>query len=136
VSRVVRNLSKSDIGKAFSAAFRSIDQIPIFTEFDIWKFYSTDNIINDFSFYMIYTEKPNLFLNKKYNLVYGYFLKHFLNSDIKILYYKEPSFIKPVKYDTILQELFETQISDKEFENKYLQKLIAVVNFGMLEKRY
>ena len=30
--------------------------------------------------------------------------------------------------------MFETQISDKEFENKYLQKLIAVVNFGMLEK--
>ena len=32
------------------------------------------------------------------------------------------------------KKIFETHISDYEIENTYLRKLIAVVNFGMLEK--
>jgi hypothetical protein len=128
------DLVEIDIGKAFSAAFSCIDRIPIFNEFDSWKIHSTHNVLSDFTLYTVYTNKPNLFFNKKYNLVYGFFLKHFINSDIKILYYKEPSFIKPVKYNKILQKIFNTKISKFETENKYLQKMIAVVNFGLLEK--
>ena len=61
-----------DIGKAYSAAFGCIREIPIFTEFDIWKVYSVATVINDLSFYMVYTEKPNLFFNKRYFLVFGF----------------------------------------------------------------
>ena len=127
-------LVEIDIGKAYSAAFGCITEIPIFTEFDIWKSYVVDTVINDLSFYMVYTEKPSLFFNKRYCLVYGFILKQIINCDIKILYYKEPSFIKPVKYDKILKTLFETNISEDDIENTYLRKLIAVVNFGMLER--
>ena len=46
-----------DVGKAYSAAFCNIREIPIFTEFDIWKVYNSDTVINDLSFYMVYTEE-------------------------------------------------------------------------------
>ena len=63
-------LIEIDIGKAFSAAFSCIDRIPIFNEFDTWKIHLTHNVLSDFTLYNVYTNKPNLFFNKKYNLVY------------------------------------------------------------------
>ena len=53
------DLVEIDIGKAFSAAFCSIEKIPIVNEFDIWKIYSTDTTTSDFNLYAIYTDKPN-----------------------------------------------------------------------------
>ena len=94
-----------------------------------------DTVTNDLSFHMVYTEKLISIFNKRYCLVFGFILKQTTDPDIKILYYKEQSFIKPVKYEKILKTLFETHISDYEIQNTYLRKLIAVVNFGMLEKR-
>ena len=61
------------------------------------------------------------------------FLQHFKN-DVEILYYKDPSFIKKVKYSDIVKKLYDTQISDKEEEDKCLKKLVANVNCGLLEK--
>ena len=42
-------LAEIDIGKAYSAAFCNIKEVPIFTEFDIWKMYNSDHEINDIS---------------------------------------------------------------------------------------
>ena len=78
-------------------------------------------------------EKNNIFSNKTYNLIYGQLLEYFKN-DVDILYYKEPSFIKHVDYNNMLKALFDTHISDDKYEDMYLEKLIAVVNFGLLEK--
>ena len=50
-------LIEIDIGKAYSAAFSSIKEIPIFTEFDIWKIYVVDTVINDLSLNTVYREK-------------------------------------------------------------------------------
>ena len=72
-------------------------------------------------------------MNKEYNLIYGQFLD-FFKEDVEILYYKEPSFIKNVNYSEILEILFNTHISDDKAEDVYLRKLIANVNFGLLEK--
>ena len=58
------DLVEIDIGKAFSAAFGSIEKIQIFNEFDIWKIYSTSTTVSDFTFYNVYTDKPNLSFNK------------------------------------------------------------------------
>jgi hypothetical protein len=66
-------------------------------------------------------------------LVYGQFLKEFVN-DVKILYYKDPSFIRKVKYSDIVDNLYSTKISDNDKEDKYLKKIIANVNIGLLEK--
>ena len=58
-----------------------------------------------------------------------YFLKH-----VDIHYYKEPSFIKEVTYSDIVNNLFNTKLSDNENEDKYIKKTIANVNCGLLEK--
>ena len=66
-------------------------------------------------------------------MVYGQFLKEFVN-DVKILYYKDPPFIRKVKYSDIVDNLYNTKISDNEHEDKYVKKIIANVNIGLLEK--
>ena len=61
------------------------------------------------------------------------FLKHFVKQ-CKILYYKQPSRVYKVDYRKITAELWKTDISDKPAEDIRIKKLIANVNFGLLEK--
>ena len=42
--------------------------------------------------------------------------------------------MKQVKYDKLVKELFETVLSSDAEEDKYCKKLVANVNFGLLEK--
>ena len=44
--------------------------------------------------------KETYFFNKKYNMIYGKFLKQLLKRDIKlkILYYKQPNHVSKVNY--------------------------------------
>ena len=42
--------------------------------------------------------------------------------------------MKKVKYNKLVKELFETILSDDAEEDKYCKKLVANVNFGLLEK--
>ena len=42
--------------------------------------------------------------------------------------------MKKVKYDKLVKELFETVLSSDAEEDKYCKKLVAHVNFGLLEK--
>jgi hypothetical protein len=60
-------------------------------------------------------------------------LKEFVN-DVTILYYKDPSFIRKVKYSDIVDNLYKTKVSDIALEDKYLKKILANVNIGLLEK--
>ena len=89
--------------------------------------------------HIVISGNHNLFFNKKYNLVYGKFLKEFINENkthkINILYYKQPSFIHKVEYTNIINELLQTTIDEHdEALDKLIKKLIANVNFGLLEK--
>ena len=61
------------------------------------------------------------------------FLKHFVKQ-CKILYCKQPSRVYKVDYRKITAELWKTDISDKPAEDIRIKKLIANVNFGLLEK--
>ena len=131
-NEVAINLVEIDVSKAFSEAFTHIYEIPIFNIFDAYKQFNNQDI-KPLNLYIVYARKTNLFLNKTYNLIYGQFLEYFKN-DVEILYYKEPSFIKHVDYNNMLKTLFDTHISDDKYEDIYLKKLIAVVNFGLLEK--
>ena len=42
--------------------------------------------------------------------------------------------MKKVKYEQLVKELFETSMSSDAEEDKYWKKLVANVNFGLLEK--
>ena len=42
--------------------------------------------------------------------------------------------MKKVKYEQLVKELFETDLSSDVEEDKYCKKLVANVNFGLLEK--
>ena len=122
------------VRKAYTSAFNKIAEIPVFTQFDIWKpFNGSVTDFHDLTLYLIKPTKRSLFFNKAYTLVYGMLLKHFVKQ-CKILYYKQPSRVYKVDYRKITAELWKTDISDKPAEDIRIKKLIANVNFGLLEK--
>ncbi len=47
---------------------------------------------------------------------------------------KQPSFNKKVDYAKLVDELYETKVSDDEQQDVRIKKLIANVNIGLLEK--
>jgi hypothetical protein len=78
------------------------------------------------------------FLNKKFNLVYGKFLRKLLKKDIKIKihYYKQPGKIVRVGYQEIIDDVQKAVISYDEVLGKQSKKTIAHIDFGLLEKPY
>ena len=55
-------------------------------------------------------------------------------TNLKIIYYKQPSYIHKVKSKSIVHELWEKQLRDHEDDDKQIKKKIANIKFGMLEK--
>ena len=61
-----------DIRKAYTHAYMKISEIPVFTQFDVWKPY--DQKVHDHSklhgltLYLLKAKKQNMFFNKTYNL--------------------------------------------------------------------
>ena len=132
-----KNLVEIDRTKAFTWAFNQISKIPIFNAFDSWKVWDGTLDINKLSsltLYKVEVSKGNMFFNKKINIIYGKFLRKMDLSNIKIIYYKIPSYIHKVNYKSIVDELWETQLGDDEDDDKQIKKKIANINFGMLEK--
>ena len=133
----VNELVEIDRTKAFTWAFNQITSIPIFNAFDSWKAWDGTLDINKLSsltLYKVEVLKGNMFFNKKFNIIYGKFLRKMDLSNIKIIYYKIPSYIHKVNYKSIVDELWETQLGDDEEDDKQIKKKIANINFGMLEK--
>ena len=133
----VNELVEIDRTKAFTWAFNQITSIPIFNAFDSWKVWDGTLDINKLSsltLYKVEVVKGNMFFNKKFNIIYGKFLRKMDLSNIKIIYYKIPSYIHKVNYKSIVDELWETQLGDDEEDDKQIKKKIANINFGMLEK--
>ena len=132
-----KNLVEIDRTKAFTWAFNQISKIPIFNAFDSWKAWDGTLDINKLSsltLYKVEVLKGNMFFNKKFNIIYGVFLRKMDLSNIKIIYYKQPSYIHKVNYKSIVDELWETQLGDNDDDDKQIKKKIANINFGMLEK--
>ena len=124
-------LVEIDVTRAYTAAFIKIDRIPIFNEFDCFTCY-TDQEIEELNLYIIESTTFNIFCNKRFNLCYGRFIDKL--SNIKIIAFKRPSFIKKVDYKQIIDELYDMNISENAEQDVYIKKLIANVNFGLLEK--
>ena len=57
------------------------------------------------------------------------------NNGIEIIEYKSPSFIKSVNYKQIVDSLFKLYfVSDNQEIENTVKKLVANVNYGLLEK--
>ena len=121
-----------DISKAFAAAFLKIDKAPVFNEFDYFRPYDNHEV-KDYYLYIVKSSTPNFVFCKTYNLLYGMFLNGFA-SDVEILAFKAPSFIQPINTKNIISNLWDSEISPDPEEDKSIKKLIANVNFGLLEK--
>jgi hypothetical protein len=93
-----------DVSKAFTFAFSKITEIPIFNEFDSFKLYNNETIALN-SLYIVKAKAGNLFFNKTFNLCYGKFLKKF--KDLAALAVKHPSFVKEVRYDKFVDDLYK-----------------------------
>ena len=133
----VNELVEIDRTKAFTWAFNQITSIPIFNAFDSWKAWDGTldiNRLSSLTLYKVEVLKGNMFFNKKFNIIYGKFLRKMDLTNIKIIYYKIPSYIHKVNYKSIVDELWETQLGDGEDDDKQIKKKIANINFGMLEK--
>ena len=131
-------LTEIDLNKAFTKAFTNIVKIPVFRQFDIWKPYKNEDIntLPSLTLFMVENAGSNMYFNKKHNLIYGKYLKQIMARGIKpkILYFKQPSHIHKVDYKKIVDDLWATNISKDEHQNKQIKKLIANINFGLLEK--
>ena len=133
----VNELVEIDRSKAFTWAFNQITKIPIFNAFDSWKAWDGTldiNRLSSLTLYKVEVSKADMFFNKKFNIIYGKYLRKMDLTNIKIIYYKMPSYIHKVNYKSIVDELWETQLGDDEDDDKQIKKKIANINFGMLEK--
>ena len=142
---IPKNLTEIDITKAYTSRLVGITQVPVFNQFDVWKNYLKEMDFNTMSDYTLFfvedcsqcgIVKPSTFLmfNKRYNLIYGKYLKQIDTNKLNILYYKTPSFIHEVNYNDYVKELWNKNISDEEELDKLIKKLIVNVNIGLLEK--
>ena len=83
-----------DVRKAYTSAFNKIAEIPVFTQFDIWKpFNGNVTDFHDLTLYLVKPTRKSLFFNKAYTLVYGMFLKHFVKQ-CKIFFSNHPEYIR------------------------------------------
>jgi hypothetical protein len=86
--------------------------IPVFTQFDKWIEYP-NNDLEDYTLYRVYSKTKNMILNKRYNLLYGLILKQLNNEDFNIINYKKPSGVEECDYSTIVNNLWNTEITDE-----------------------
>ena len=144
---IPKNIFELDRCKAYTKAFIDMVNICVFNQFDIWKVYNDSVGINKqhkLTLYYVrvhslsFLDRTKILFNKEPNLITGEILKDLperVSQRIQILAYKEPSFFHNVDYKDFVHELWNTVIdeADKD-EDKFIKKLIANVNFGLLEK--
>ena len=81
----LNNLTEIDRNKAFTSALCEITRIPVFNEFDVWMPYENQDLekLNPLTLYLVEVFEGNIFFNKKYNLIYGNFLKEMILRKVK-----------------------------------------------------
>ena len=127
-----------DRRKAYTKSTIDIVEVPVFSEFDIWKKYDYSkndfNKMNALTLYLVKSKVRNLFFNRTYNLIYGKFLKKYYD-DVEVIYYKIPSNTYKVNYKKLVDELWKLKLDEDEEKDKLKKKMIACINIGLLEKQ-
>jgi hypothetical protein len=127
------NLSYTTIdeNKAYTECLMSIEQIPKFSYFDVYKPYNNEPIEN-LTYYIIEvlenSKRASILFDAKICRTYGYILKQ---TDIKykILQYRNPLNIEDVNFRLPVENLYK---SDLEIAKR---KAIANITIGLLEKK-
>jgi hypothetical protein len=114
-NRRVSNLIEIDVSKAYTAAFCDITEIPIFNEFDAFRPYESEPML-PLSLYVVKGFAHPL-STQTHNLIYGKYLR----DGMKPLAVKQPSFIKDVNYAKLVEELYESKISDNEQQDAHIK---------------
>jgi hypothetical protein len=127
---IAKDVVEIDVSRAFTSAFLQIKQVPVFNEFDYFRPYDNHEIQEHY-LYIVKVSDVSLMFNKTFNLCYGMFLK---DLDVDIIAFKPPSFMKDVDSKSLIDALYSEEISPNPHEDKQIKKLIANVNFGLLEK--
>ena len=114
-----------DRRKAYTKSTIDIVEVPVFSEFDIWKKYDYSkndfNKMNALTLYLVKSKVRNLFFNRTYNLIYGKFLKNYAD-DVEVIYYKIPSNTYKVNYKKIVDELWKLKLDEDEEKDKLKKK--------------
>jgi len=120
-----------DENRAYTQCLMSIDEIPIFNYFDVYKTYDSHPIEN-LTYYLVEVLEDNkrasIIFNGKYSRVYGFVLKQ-IDIKYKILYYRRPLKTEEVNFKSVVDELYNTPIQDN------YKKSIANITIGLLEKK-
>ena len=127
-----------DRRKAYTKSTIDIVEVPVFSEFDIWKKYDYGkndfNKMNALTLYLVKSKVRNLFFNRTYNLIYGKFLKQY-SDDVEVIYYKIPSNTYKVNYKKLVDDLWKLKLDEDDEKDKQKKKMIACINIGLLEKQ-
>ena len=90
--------------------------------------------MNDLILFYVKSKVKNIFFNRKYNLIYGKYLKKYFKY-IDIICFKTPSKIVSINYKKLVDELNEMKFDDDEVKNKKIKKMIFNIIIGLLEKQ-
>lgn len=121
-----------DMNKAYTDNLMQMQQIPVYTIFDVWTIYDNHDV-EDYTQYLVYCKdssiESKILFNKKYNRVYGSVLKQ-IDVDYTILYYWRPSKLVPFNGKAVVDKLYSHDI------DKSMKKFIVNNNLGIAEKKY
>ena len=130
-----------DRRKAYTKSTIDTVEIPVFSEFDIWKKYNYElyehndfNKMNDLTLYLVKSKVRNMFLNRTYNLIYGKFLRNYIEN-VEVIYYKMPSNVYKVNYKQLVNDLWKLKLDEDKEKDMKKKKMIACINIGLLEKQ-
>ena len=106
-----------DRRKAYTKSTMDVFEVPVFSEFDIWRKYDYSkndfNKMNALTLYLAKSKVRNLLFNMTYSLIYGKFLKKYAD-DVEVIYYKIPSNTYKVNYKKLIDELWEFKLDEDE----------------------
>ena len=126
-----------DRNKSYTSLLLEMKYFPVFNEFDNYQIYD-DHKLEDYTKYFIQASsniESSILFDAEYSINYGYILKKLDYNMFKILYYRRPSNLIESNSLGIIQNLWNTPLSNELQRDKENKKYIANVTIGKLEKR-
>ena len=114
------------ISKAYTSELNKLNMIPIFNTFDKCMEYSANDNIEYYTLYSVSSTQTNIIWNKLYTLFYGSSLKHLNTTYFKLLRFKKPSFVVDWDYSPLVNNLWNTEISDQVELDKSIKKWLIM----------
>ena len=118
-----------DETKAYTQCLISIKQIPVFDKFDVYNNYDKHEI-EDLTYYVIRvlddSDKTRCLFNHKISRTYGFVLKQ-TKIPYEILYYRRPSKIIDVDFQTPIEELYKNDEIDVDKKKTIVNKMTGLM---------